>query len=331
MEEQFHIVQEANRLKSEFLANMSHELRTPLNAIIGFAQLMHDGKVGPVSAEHQEYLGDILNSGRHLLELINDVLDLARIESGKMEFCPESVQLSSLVEQVCMILKSPTTNKRLKIETELWPEVENLFIDPAKLKQVLYNYLSNAIKFTVEGGVISIRALAEDNDRFRLEVRDSGIGIARERIGELFLEFKQLEAGLSKKHQGTGLGLALTKKIVEAQGGKVGVLSTAGEGSSFFAILPTIAATAGENPAERTPAEIVAPRGPKLLVIEGDENDFTWIKRILSESGYIVDWARSGAEGVAKAQAMPYDAILLDLILPDRLGWDVLHAIERRT
>jgi CheY-like chemotaxis protein len=307
---------------------MSHELRTPLNAIIGFAQLMHDGKVGPVSTDHKEYLGDILNSGRRLLELINDVLDLARIESGKMEFCPESVKLSSLVEQVCMILKSPTTNKRLKIETELSPEAEELFIDPAKLKQVLYNYLSNAIKFTPDGGVISIRALSEENDRFRLEVRDTGLGIGRDRIGELFLEFKQLEAGLSKKHQGTGLGLALTKKIVEAQGGQVGVLSTVGEGSSFYAILPKIAPPVREKPAERAPVAIVAPRGPKLLVVEDDEYDFNCIKKILSESGYTVDGARSGAEGVAKAQAAPYDAILLDLILPDRLGWDVLNAIR---
>jgi PAS domain S-box-containing protein len=328
MKEQYRLVQEANRLKSEFLANMSHELRTPLNAIIGFAQLMHDGKVGPVSTDHKEYLGDILNSGRRLLELINDVLDLARIESGKMEFCPESVKLSSLVEQACLILKSPTTNKRLKIETELSPEVEDLFIDPAKLKQVLYNYLSNAIKFTPDGGVISIRALSEDNDRLRLEVRDTGLGIARDRIGELFLEFKQLEAGLSKKHQGTGLGLALTKKIVEAQGGQVGVLSTVGEGSSFYAILPKIAPPVREKPAERAPVAIVAPRGPKLLVVEDDEYDFNCIKKILSESGYTVDGARSGAEGVAKAQAAPYDAILLDLILPDRLGWDVLNAIR---
>jgi PAS domain S-box-containing protein len=327
MEEQYQIVQEANRLKSEFLANMSHELRTPLNAIIGFAQLMHDGKVGPVSAEHQEYLGDILNSGRRLLELINDVLDLARIESGKMEFCPAAVKLSNLVEQVCMILKSPTINKRLKIETELSPEVEDLFIDPAKFKQVLYHYLSNAIKFTVDGGVVSIRALSEANDRFRLEVRDTGLGIARDRIDELFLEFKQLEAGLSKKHQGTGLGLALTKKLVEAQGGQVGVLSSVGVGSSFFAILPKFASMASEKPAEQAPLAI-ATRGPKLLVIEDDEYDFNWIKKILSESGYIVDGAHSGAEGVTKAQTVPYDAILLDLILPDRLGWDVLNAIR---
>jgi len=328
LEEQYYVVQEANRLKSEFLANMSHELRTPLNAIIGFAQLMHDGKVGPVSGEHQEYLGDILNSGRRLLELINDVLNLARIESGKMEFVPDNVELSSLIDQVCMILKSATTNKRLRIETELSPEVENLFIDPGKLKQVLYNYLSNAIKFTPEGGVISIRAFAEDDDRFRLEVRDTGIGIARERVGELFLEFKQLEAGLNKRHQGTGLGLALTKKIVEAQGGQVGVLSSVGEGSSFFAILPKTATVDGAARSRLAAVEAIAPRGPKLLVIEDDESDFNWIKKILSDSGYTVDGARSGAEGMAKAKAVVYDGILLDLILPDQLGWEVLNSIR---
>ncbi|HUF41397.1 MAG TPA: response regulator [Verrucomicrobiae bacterium] len=328
LEEQFQIVQEANRLKSEFLANMSHELRTPLNAVIGFAQLMRDGKAGPVSPQHREYLGDILDSGRRLLELINDVLDLARIESGKMEFSPETVQLSLAIDQVCMMLRSAASSKQLTIAAEVSPQVEDLITDAAKLKQVIYYYLSNAIKFTPDGGAISIRAMPEGDDLFRLEVRDTGIGIAPQQIGEMFVEFKQLEAGLSKKHQGTGLGLALTKKIVQAQGGRVGVASAVGTGSVFFAILPKTALSAVPSHAHRAAADPRAPRGPKLLVVEDDENDLNWIKKTLSESGYTIDAARSGAEGVAKAQTTTYDAILLDLILPDRLGWDVLRAIR---
>jgi two-component system, sensor histidine kinase and response regulator len=231
-------VQDVNRLKSEFLANMSHELRTPMNAIIGFAQLMHDGKVGPIADNHREYLGDILGSSRHLLQLINDVLDLSKIEAGKMEFNPEPVNLTKIIGEVRQVLQSLSASKRLAVEVEVSPEVEQLVIDPAKLKQVLYNYLSNAIKFTPEEGRIAVRAIEEDADHFRLEIEDTGIGIPSEEAGKLFVEFQQLEAGTTKKHQGTGLGLALTRKIVEAQGGRVGVQSAQGRGSVFYAVLP---------------------------------------------------------------------------------------------
>jgi two-component system, sensor histidine kinase and response regulator len=238
LEQQNRRVQDVNRLKSEFLANMSHELRTPLNAIIGFAQLMHDGKVGAVSVQHQEYLGDILGSARHLLQLINDILDLSKVEAGKMEFSPEPVNLKRIISEVCQVLHALSASKRLTVEIEVLAVVEQLIIDPAKLKQVLYNYLSNAIKFTPEEGRIMVRAIREDSENFRLEVEDTGIGIPAEEVGKLFVEFQQLESGTTKKHQGTGLGLALTKKIVEAQGGRVGVQSTQGRGSVFYAILP---------------------------------------------------------------------------------------------
>jgi PAS domain S-box-containing protein len=328
LEQQYNTVREANRLKSEFLANMSHELRTPLNAIIGFAQLMHDGRVGPISPDHKEYLGDILTSGRRLLELINDVLDLARVDSGKMEFRPEPVELSQLVDQVRMIVKSIAASKRLLIESEVAPDVEQLVIDPAKLKQVLYNYLSNAIKFTPDAGRITIRARAEDNQHFRLEVADTGIGISPSQIGELFVEFKQLEAGLSKKHQGTGLGLALTKKIVEAQGGRVGVQSALGQGSLFFAVLPKRIVQSEEPSKEQAVLSVPRFRGPKVLIVEDDEHDLNWLSKTLTQAGYIVECATSGAEAMAKAQTISYNAILLDLILPDTLGWDVLQSIR---
>ena len=240
LQEQNREVQQASRLKSEFLANMSHELRTPLNAIIGFAQLMHDGKVGSISANHKEYLGDILGSARHLLQLINDILDLAKVEAGKMEFSPEPVSLTKIIGEVRQVLQALSASKRLAIEVEVSPAVERLIIDPAKLKQVLYNYLSNAIKFTPEAGRITVRALAEGDDSFRLEVEDTGIGIAEQEISKLFVEFQQLEAGTTKKHQGTGLGLALTKRVVQAQGGRVGVKSTLDEGSVFCAVLPRV-------------------------------------------------------------------------------------------
>jgi len=236
LEEKMH---EASRLKSEFLANMSHELRTPLNAIIGFAELMHKGKVGPVAADHQEYLGDILTSARHLLQLINDVLDLAKVESGKMELRMDPVQLSQLIGEVRDVLRGLATAKRLRIDSHVAPEVEHVTLDAGRVKQILYNYLSNAIKFTPSSGSIIVRALpADDEHEFRLEVVDTGIGIAEQDLQKLFIEFQQLDASKAKRYQGTGLGLALTKRLVEAHGGRVEVRSTVGEGSTFAAILP---------------------------------------------------------------------------------------------
>ena len=328
LEAQNHEVQQANRLKSEFLANMSHELRTPLNAIIGFAQLMHDGKVGPIAADHQEYLGDILGSAKHLLQLINDVLDLAKVEAGKMEFSPEPVSLTKIIGEVRQVLQALSASKRLAVEVEVSPAVERLIIDPAKLKQILYNYLSNAIKFTPAEGRIKVHALAEGADNFRLEVEDTGIGIVADDIDKLFAEFCQLESATTKKHQGTGLGLALTKKIVQAQGGDVGVRSTPDQGSVFYAVLPRIA----EPTKTIAPVQLPIARdknGPAVLVVEDNEMDRAWLVRILSAAGYCVDSAKTGAEALTMIEAETYRAILLDMILPDMIGWDVLHSTRQ--
>jgi signal transduction histidine kinase len=237
----------ADRLKSEFLANMSHELRTPLNAIIGFTELMYRGKAGPVSAKHEEYLGDILTSSKHLLRLINDILDLAKVESGKMGFLPTSVDLVKLAREVCDILRGLAMRQRLQVETHVDREVTTVIVDPARMKQILYNYLSNAIKFTPADGRITIRILPEGPDLFRLDVEDTGVGIAADDLGKLFIEFHQLDASPAKQYQGTGLGLALTKKLAEAQGGRVAVRSAPGEGSTFSVILPRVmTATRGD-------------------------------------------------------------------------------------
>ena len=240
LEEQNRRMQEANRLKSEFVANMSHELRTPLNSIIGFAELMHNGKVGPVSADHREYLGDILTSARHLLQLINDVLDLAKVESGKIELRPEPLDVGRVVSEVKDILRGLAAEKHTRIDVKIDPAVGAVTLDPAKLKQVLYNYLSNAIKFTPDNGHVLVQVAAGEPGTFRIEVQDDGIGVSAADVHRLFIEFQQLDAGLAKRYAGTGLGLALTKRIVEAQGGTVGVRSTPGKGSTFFAILPRL-------------------------------------------------------------------------------------------
>jgi signal transduction histidine kinase len=217
---------------------MSHELRTPLNAILGFASLMIDEIVGPVSPQHKEYLGDILTSGKHLLQLVNDVLDLAKIEAGKLEFHPERVDLARTIGEVASILRPTAASENIRVKAEVEAALGMMMIDPARLKQILYNYLSNALKFTREGGTVTVRAMSNGPAMIRLEVEDSGIGLAPEDISRLFVEFEQLASGGSNKYGGTGLGLALTKRLVEAQGGVVGVRSTLGKGSVFHAILP---------------------------------------------------------------------------------------------
>jgi len=238
MEERNRRMQEANRLKSEFLANMSHELRTPLNAVIGFASLMHSGKAGPLSGDQHEYLGDILTSSRHLLQLINDVLDLAKVESGRVDLRIETVEIANLVNEVKEILRGLAAEKRVRMTVEIDPTLSAVTLDPRMMKQVLYNYLSNAIKFTPENGRVTLRIAAGPPNMFHVEVEDTGIGVKPEDISRLFVEFQQLDSGAAKRYPGTGLGLALTKRIVEAQGGRVGVTSVPGQGSTFSAVLP---------------------------------------------------------------------------------------------
>ena len=248
-------VREASRLKSEFLAHMSHELRTPLNAIIGFGEILCEGQVDPSSPQGREFLGDILASGRHLLQLINDVLDVSKVEAGRMVFRPKPVDLHTITTQVCSIGRVGTVGLRLDIDIgidiDIQPGLEAT-LDPDRFKQVLYNYLSNALKVTRAPGRVSVRVIADGTDCLRLEVQDAGPGIAPADLARLFTEFVQLDSQALQHPAGTGsgLGLALTKRLVEAQGGSVGVTSVLGTGSTFFAVLP-------RHPAGGSPGEIL--------------------------------------------------------------------------
>jgi PAS domain S-box-containing protein len=322
-------IEEATRAKSEFLANMSHELRTPLNGIMGFAEIMHDGKVGPISPQHREYLEDILNSGRHLLQLINDVLDLSKVEAGKMEFKPEPVVPELIVREVCNIVRTLAAQKRIRLTTAVDPALIRMVADARSLKQILYNYLSNAIKFTPDEGTVTVRLKTEDQDHFRIEVEDNGIGIKPEDLNRLFLEFQQLDFSPAKKYSGTGLGLVLTKRIVEAQQGMVGVKSTPGQGSLFYAVLPWISGVAGELMDEEKSA-VTLSATPLILVVEDDAKDRAWLALELSRAGYSVEPVATGAEALIRCRDKRFDAIMLDLMLPDMSGRAVLGGIRER-
>jgi signal transduction histidine kinase len=237
LEERSAEIEQANAAKSQFLAGMSHELRTPLNGIIGFAELMHDGKVGEVEPTHREFLGDILSSARHLLALINDVLDIAKVEAGKLEFHRELVDVAAVVEEARTTLRPSAEEKQIELTVDV--EVDGFVrLDPARFRQVLFNYISNAIKFTSDGGHVEIRVSASEPGELRLEVRDNGIGIGAEDLDKLFSEFGQIGSNRANSTRGTGLGLSLTKRLVEAQGGHVDVCSKLGAGSVFVATIP---------------------------------------------------------------------------------------------
>ena len=318
----------SDRQKSLFLANMSHELRTPLNAIIGFTQLIHDDAVTPEMPQYKEFLGDVLTGGKHLLQLINDVLDLSAVDAGKLTFSPEVVDLCGLIKEVLGILRTSAASKHLRLESYVDPALSPVTLDPARLKQVLYNYVSNALKFTPEGGRVQIRALAEPSDgALRLEVEDTGIGIAAEDIGRLFSEFQQLDEGAAKQHSGTGLGLALTKRLVEAQGGTVGVKSTPGKGSLFFAIFPRHVKLGNHLPESQSFRGHTA-NAPTVFVIEDNARDQAILVKTLTDAGYGVDTATNGAQAFTHCRDQIYDAITPDILLPDMSGVDTLSGIR---
>jgi len=244
-------LERANQAKDRFLASMSHELRTPLNGIIGFAEFLSDGKPGPLNDKQKEYLGDILNSGRHLLHLINDMLDLVKIQAGRVDLALERFSLSEAINEVCTGVHPLAVGKGIAVQVAIGDGIEFVTLDKQRFKQILFNLLSNALKFTDDDGHVGIDVMSVDDGCFRLVVSDDGIGIRAEDIGRLFTEFEQLETGTARRFGGTGLGLALTRKLVELHGGEIDVESEFGKGSRFGVGLPLAMAERGETRGER--------------------------------------------------------------------------------
>ena len=257
-------LEHASRMKSEFLATMSHELRTPLNAIIGFSEALKDGLMGPMSDLQHEYTGDIFSSGQHLLSLINDILDLSKVEAGMMALELEPVDLSSLLANSLSIVREKAAGQRIRLELDIAADLDLPQLDMRKTKQIVYNLLSNAVKFSANGGCVTLRArhvpraavgalagawpvhsfpLAENGHRQFVEicVSDNGIGISRENMAKLFQAFSQIDSSLARRFEGTGLGLAMVKQLTELHGGAVAVASAEGEGACFAVWLPVCA------------------------------------------------------------------------------------------
>jgi signal transduction histidine kinase len=227
----------ASRHKSEFLANMSHELRTPLNAVIGFSDVLIQGMVGELGPKQTEYLEDIRSSGQHLLSLINDILDLSKVEAGKMELEPSRFSLSDALQAVVMMVRERAAGRGIGLSTQIDPEIDPVEADERKVKQVVLNLLTNAVKFTPAGGQVQLRA-TRAGDGVVVAIRDTGMGISPADQARVFEEFAQARGGATREQEGTGLGLTLSRKFVELHGGTIWVESELGKGSTFTFTLP---------------------------------------------------------------------------------------------
>jgi signal transduction histidine kinase len=236
----------ANRHKSEFLANMSHELRTPLNAVIGFSEVLHERMFGELNAKQAEYVGDIHSSGKHLLSLINDILDLSKIEAGRMELELSEFQLPDVLQTAITLVRERAMRQGIALSLEVAPDVGSIRADERKLKQVMLNLLSNAVKFTPEGGSVRVAAKLE-GEAIEVSVADTGAGIAPQDQALVFEEFRQVGSDRARKAEGTGLGLALTKKFVELHGGSMRLESALGRGSTFSFTVPLSPGTVGSG------------------------------------------------------------------------------------
>jgi PAS domain S-box-containing protein len=333
------LAEAASRAKSQFLANMSHELRTPLNAIIGFSELLEDLTSGPLNDRQRRYVGNIVTSGRHLLDLVNDILDLAKIEAGRLTLEPSSFEPVAAIREVQRIVESLAMGKRLRLEIGTPEALPVITADRAKFKQILYNLLSNAIKFTHDGGLVQVRARTVPDpttpgmgadDWLALEVEDTGIGIRPEDQSRIFLEFEQLDASYVREQKGTGLGLALTRRLVDLHGGRIGLESTVGKGSTFSILLPRV------PPSVRAPghaglgaAAPAADEGkPMVLVVEDEPVAGELLCHYLTTQGYAVAQAGNAQQALEMARRLKPVAITLDILLPDQDGLEVLSQLR---
>jgi len=348
-------LERASGMKSEFLATMSHELRTPLNAIIGFSEALKDGLVGDISESQHEYISDIFTSGQHLLSLINDILDLSKVEAGMMALELEPVDVNALLSNSLSIVKEKAAAQNIKLELDVGEDLGVPHLDMRKTKQIVYNLLSNAVKFSSPGASINLRArrvgrssvgslpgewarqnfdLADNeyDDFLEICVSDSGIGISVDNMSKLFQAFSQIDSSLARKFEGTGLGLAMVKQLAELHGGSVAVSSAEGQGANFAAWLPLRANSVDNSKhvhsilanaaSEEGTAERVA------LVVESDKRAADLLRMLLEAEGFTVLHAPSAEVALELAPKQALSLITLDLALPGMDGWEFLLRIS---
>jgi signal transduction histidine kinase/DNA-binding response OmpR family regulator/CHASE3 domain sensor protein len=357
-------LERASRMKSEFLANMSHELRTPLNAIIGFSEIMKDGLTGELTPEQREYMADIYGSGRHLLSLINDILDLSKVESGHVMLELEEADPETLAASALSVLRERAASARVRFSAHASPAIGRALLDVRKAKQMVYNLVSNSLKFTPEGGSVTLtidRVPAADvrsvitepgtrvfapgdavcDEFLELRVTDTGIGIAPQDLAQLFQAFVQIDSSLSRQYAGTGLGLTLVKRLAELHGGGLMVKSSEGEGSVFVVWLPwrdaqqasarpMAVAHAGNGAARPQPAAGDEGQDAPLVLVVEDEPRAAQLMRVQLESeGYRVVVVGTAEEGLRKAAELRPTAVVLDIVLPGMDGWDMLARLKQ--
>ncbi len=325
----------ANLAKSQFIANMSHELRTPLNAIIGYSEMLQE-EVGDFDAAPLiPDLQKIHSAGKHLLSLINDILDISKIEAGKMELYLESFNLEHLVREVATTVSPLIKASNNQLVLDISAPLDEIYADLTKVRQVLFNLLSNAGKFSHDDTILLRvgRVILEDNDWVRFQVIDQGIGMTPEQQQRLFKPFTQADASTTRKYGGTGLGLAITKEFVEMMGGSITLRSTLGHGCTFTVLLPTVVACKNKPTVTATevatePTEIPQTVAESILVIDDDEVIRDLLHNHLSKSGYHVLTAASGQEGLKIAHALHPHIITLDVMMPEMDGWMVLSLLK---
>jgi signal transduction histidine kinase/DNA-binding response OmpR family regulator len=348
-------LENASRMKSEFLANMSHELRTPLNAIIGFSEVLRDGLVGALTEKQRGFIGDIFSSGNHLLSLINDILDLSKVEAGKMVLDTEPIDVAALISNSLSIIREKAAARRIELELVVDGTLGSIQADPRKVKQILYNLLSNAVKFSAESGRVTLHvsrtgrddvgtlsgamagrstALADNefSEFLKIGVTDCGIGIAPEALEQLFKPFSQIDSGLSRKFEGTGLGLVMVKMLAELHGGAVAVESALGDGSCFTVWLPIPIAeetfhVSGATRAVRMADEAMGDR--VALVVEDDPKAADLIRVQLEAEGFRVLIAANAKDAMAMALNQPLSLVTLDIMLPNTDGWEFLTQLKK--